>query len=844
MKTIWKGTKEHKPAIFSVAFGLTVFAVGWCVMLIFWNCYGRPESHGFTFFVSFLFGDSLFLPILAGALLAYIKLPMRLPSAQKRPTLAQERCAWIAALISALAGTFIQGSWLLSDQTELNWTIPKLHEFNGAGWWHAGFFVFMFATVGYLSIRFMIARFLNALDGEAVFDDGSNKSISRFRKKIAGRPATDTTPRRFAMYLIWFGASGYSYLRQQEGLNVDFVDWKLLVMIPGAALVGWLVSSLLSGRRPTVDDVRLTLAGALSAYGIVEVCVGLLYGTVVAWEIQIAISFALLATRLVPICPSDRHITITTEIMVGLSAFGVILTYLRTPIIMQAPAIALAIGVLSLLVLVFITDTRGLLHKACASVFQKRYMKKIVYLWSPCLLLSMMLFGLALMSESNLSVVRDMLLTAVLSSGIASGIGLFNAFAKFAEEEKGPNDILIGKNAAYVRIMLMLIGLLMISILFVGQAALGFSHTFKWGLLLILPFSGACVALYAIPGRKLVQTDDTDGIDSVGHIQPRVAVLLIILALAYILLFFLIYGLREPVYASGWDILLIFPIVGSTFFVANGIIQNGRLLCGIPLDDVKKDRALHIAIVEVVIGCFFVFPLAILPSRQSDSIAFSTLSPLIGILGLYLSSCTLPRFAARAVGCPLRGSVINDAGFAGVKQDTWNSFMMISIAGLFVIHLVEWQLLRGNILVVIATLVGFVISAGVLIRFTLENNSRHYLKQYVNGVFKILQNQGKDNANEQRALKKHLEHQAHLVLIALFPYSSSCLLWPLFAGQFEEIEEIPFVVAVYNNYLLRLPGLQKYAENQRYIKCFKPGLLPMSYHDKKNGGKPTTSRTT
>lgn len=133
-----KWIKDRKPIIVSIAFGLFVFAIGWCAMLVFWNFYGRPKSRGFSFFVSFLFGDSIFLPILAGALLAYIKLTSAALN-NKLPTLAQERWAWFIAIISSLVGAFIQGSWLLSDQTELNWTIPKLHEFNGAGWWHAGF---------------------------------------------------------------------------------------------------------------------------------------------------------------------------------------------------------------------------------------------------------------------------------------------------------------------------------------------------------------------------------------------------------------------------------------------------------------------------------------------------------------------------------------------------------------------------------------------------------------------------------------------------------------------------------------------------------------------------------
>ncbi|MCL2046704.1 MAG: hypothetical protein FWG88_10020 [Oscillospiraceae bacterium] len=242
-------TFKLSPITASVILGMFTFIIGWCSMLVFWISYGKPADRGFTFYVSFLFGDSIFLPILAGSLLVYVKLT-GVKHDNQAPSLFQKRIAWIVAIISALIGAIIQGSWLLDNQIELNWTIPNPHEFNGAGWWHAAFFVFYFAIMGYLLVRFIIARYI-------------------------GRLHIETNSQKNSLYLIWFGASGYAYLRQQESLGISFVNWRLLVMIPSVVLVGLLVSTMLCKRRPVITDFKIILASSISAYGIAAVSVGL-----------------------------------------------------------------------------------------------------------------------------------------------------------------------------------------------------------------------------------------------------------------------------------------------------------------------------------------------------------------------------------------------------------------------------------------------------------------------------------------------------------------------------------------------------------------------------------------
>ena len=46
-------------------------------------------------------------------------------------------------LLGALVGIIVQLSWIVSDNTKLNWTIDKIHHFNLAGYYHAIYFVVM-----------------------------------------------------------------------------------------------------------------------------------------------------------------------------------------------------------------------------------------------------------------------------------------------------------------------------------------------------------------------------------------------------------------------------------------------------------------------------------------------------------------------------------------------------------------------------------------------------------------------------------------------------------------------------------------------------------------------------
>jgi len=116
---------------------------GFVVLAVMWFAGDHPDSlPGLWDYPSAYLGDGILLPIAAGLLTVGIA---RLPKA------GNER--WIglgAALVAAAGAAFAQWLWLRDDHPGLNWTLPRPHHFNAAGWWHAGYFVAVAATFAIL----------------------------------------------------------------------------------------------------------------------------------------------------------------------------------------------------------------------------------------------------------------------------------------------------------------------------------------------------------------------------------------------------------------------------------------------------------------------------------------------------------------------------------------------------------------------------------------------------------------------------------------------------------------------------------------------------------------------
>lgn len=141
----------EKKIIKSILAGLIVFMLGFGAMYLFWIFGTYPkELPGLFSYYSSGIGDSIFLPILsAGFTMFFLNSEYKLTKKQKIAPI-------VFSIIGAVSGIALQTSWLINPDIGLNWTIPKPHYFNVAGWYHAVFLVLMFSFVAYSLAKWWI----------------------------------------------------------------------------------------------------------------------------------------------------------------------------------------------------------------------------------------------------------------------------------------------------------------------------------------------------------------------------------------------------------------------------------------------------------------------------------------------------------------------------------------------------------------------------------------------------------------------------------------------------------------------------------------------------------------
>lgn len=138
-----------------------VFFAGFVMLNIMWIHWktANPDSSlsGLYDYKAATIGDGFCLPLLVFSLSCYSFLNKIEPYEIRRK--ARRKSCLIGAA-SALLGFVIQISWLTREGGEHNWTIPRDHHFNYAGWYHAFFFVCMFGVIAFfLAEMFQCRRY-------------------------------------------------------------------------------------------------------------------------------------------------------------------------------------------------------------------------------------------------------------------------------------------------------------------------------------------------------------------------------------------------------------------------------------------------------------------------------------------------------------------------------------------------------------------------------------------------------------------------------------------------------------------------------------------------------------
>lgn len=137
--------KSQKSALLSFA---AIFCGGFGMMLLLWWNYrirviNTLELPGLFDFRAATLGDAICLPLMVSSALMLL-------GGQKLTDKQTKNCLILSG-VAILIGIFVQASWLLDPNINPNWTIPKAHYFNFAGWYHACFFVVMFGISALLA---------------------------------------------------------------------------------------------------------------------------------------------------------------------------------------------------------------------------------------------------------------------------------------------------------------------------------------------------------------------------------------------------------------------------------------------------------------------------------------------------------------------------------------------------------------------------------------------------------------------------------------------------------------------------------------------------------------------
>lgn len=139
----WKRTV----IIYGIILSIFIFFIGFFVMLMFWlNDSQNPDIPGFFYYKAATYGDGICLPLLTGCMAMYLLFGYDNIVEYIRQS---KKISIVIGIVGAVTGISVQYSWLASDEITFNWTIPRLHYFTPAGWYHAFYFSLMFGLIGF-----------------------------------------------------------------------------------------------------------------------------------------------------------------------------------------------------------------------------------------------------------------------------------------------------------------------------------------------------------------------------------------------------------------------------------------------------------------------------------------------------------------------------------------------------------------------------------------------------------------------------------------------------------------------------------------------------------------------
>ena len=763
---------------------LAVFIGGYGVMSAFWylhysKTYTCAEcDRPFTYFISATWGDGLFLPAMIASMVAYLMF-----GAASTPTVTRlwvERTSWILAAIGGLAGAMVQLSWVTSDATVLNWTIPALHHFNSPGWYHACFFIVMFGAGAYFITRIFLER-ISASAHERTQPGLANLSYS----------------------LIWFGIAGFAFMRLQEQPRIDFLDYDfdfltdapaaIIAIVIAGILYSWLATVIAAwvnrNRRDHASaspalprEARSIFAGTLLAYA-----ASLLIGG--HPQPTFAITLAFYCMGLIIPAPQRRvEIAYIAYLLaaagLGVGSWMVVAISSNAPITAANAVSLVAVVVIGFCLIVWMAAGQNLDSAPNALRLRRSMILRGMGLISIILMYRFSIDHLiktdAIQRDWKNIVFQQLLPFALLFSA-EYVVWIWNNFVKTGDHaqwttREHETHAMQTKNIAWVSLICVFLGFM--TILFFDYVPKVFANarvTMRIAdfervyfllsfILAAVVFLAACLKFRRRPFWKWLS--------------------LLVIAALYFLAVSLIAEFQGPGRYNWHTIFALPPIIFGSVFIGNGIIGNMLLLRG-------RNPDLFSTLLAVLVGagtaCIFGATVFMLESLAAGVI------PCIIVVLISLMAAGM----IQGSSSDDKNMVMWDTAGAlhGVLQDSLFGSIMVAISGLLVVSFLESD--QAYIVLLILFAFG---ARGYkhVIRVTLNNNYHHLIGKdgYKTSVRfaeerkKAAHDPGrlKQIICQQHNFKYHLERQAWLVVLTLFPWT----LWFL-------AEAVPIALRRYEN---------------------------------------------
>ena len=753
-----------------------MFLLGFGALNVFWHLGNYdPALPGLYDYKAATWGDGLVLSLGAGGFCAL----RTLSPSHSQPALT------VGALL-LLLGAAIQASWLFDQNISLNWTIPEPGRFNAPGLYHAAYFSGCFGFFGW------------------------NITVEIFDKKNRTERSCASPIVCIARLAVWLSLAGY--------LQMHLLDnWSYLAVQPWLSLFGaafiFFVALIYSATKRSLSALRFATTAALLSCGF---------------------SLAL--------C-SDFSLSGVNGQLVAVVAMLLLFSFDSTPSLKEEAIPAIALGVSAsvgvLLVAVYAPaceafSASGLFRQFGVCLF----CSLLLVLSSPIraqgrakrIVLS---FTVAFCSMAYLSCF-DALVEAIESTRLFPVDSALSPFVSAAIDKITPE---------WIAMRLIVYLLLIASLISLSGAKMHGVHDFESslgakasesGLLALMKLTvylqilAACVGgmsivladIYSLAGKELPKGVVSTALTTLSSTNvplfvgaaacclaaiavaytlreksSNLAHLLsaLLVALSYFLLFCYVTEFRRPLEIAWWWAAALFPLVGSSLFIAEAFLSNTRLLWNYSCNTWDT---LFASIISV--GCFLTAFGSTIPTEGLEGQHLPTIMSLgVGMAGCLFAFIALPMTCTIIVFCkkrPKTNDTSTNSPIMGILQNGTATFALVTL-----VAALPLDMFAGLRSVVIAFVSVFMLLSRKIpmALFPLTANAKHLAERHQ------AMTDGAHHATEHEnvlALSRHMQRQAILTALALMP-------WFLFAaaGSFSTKHGV-LAQRLKESYLLRPPS--------------------------------------